>query len=92
MAFSPSVRKEDVQAVGIISLWATPSYLPTGHALRMGLALRLNNAFSRLEKNASLSLRRSSPIMSYSSGADPEGVDLVTSARTWLVLWLHDVQ
>jgi hypothetical protein len=46
--FGPIVRKEAVMAMLILSVWSQYSWLPCGHALRMGLDINLHRALDYL--------------------------------------------
>jgi hypothetical protein len=46
--FGPVVRKEAVMAVLILASWSQDPWLPSGHALRMGLDMNLHKALEKL--------------------------------------------
>jgi hypothetical protein len=46
--FGPVVRKEAVMAVLILAAWSQNGWLPSGHALRMGLDMQLHKALEKL--------------------------------------------
>jgi hypothetical protein len=46
--FGPVVRKEAVMAVLILAAWSQNGWLPSGHALRMGLDMHLHKALDKL--------------------------------------------
>lgn len=52
--FGPVVRKEAVMAVLILAAWSQNGWLPSGHALRMGLDMHLHKALEKLNDNKSL--------------------------------------
>lgn len=52
--FGPVVRKEAVMAVLILAAWSQNGWLPSGHALRMGLDMHLHKALEKLNDHKSL--------------------------------------
>lgn len=52
--FGPVVRKEAVMAVLILAAWSQNGWLPSGHALRMGLDMHLHKALEKLNDNKPL--------------------------------------
>lgn len=52
--FGPVVRKEAVMAVLILAAWSQNGWLPSGHALRMGLDMHLHKALEKLNDNKTL--------------------------------------
>ncbi|TXT04932.1 hypothetical protein VHUM_04015 [Vanrija humicola] len=75
--FGPIVRKEAVLAMLILSVWSQYSWLPCGHALRMGLDMNLHRALDKL-------------VDSDEQRSETEERDLVVSARIWLNCYLHE--
>ncbi|KAL1405192.1 hypothetical protein Q8F55_008817 [Vanrija albida] len=75
--FGPIVRKEAVLAMLILSVWSQYSWLPCGHALRMGLDMNLHRALDKL-------------VDSDEQRTESEERDLVVSARIWLNCYLHE--
>jgi hypothetical protein len=49
--FGPVVRKEAVMAVLILASWSQDPWLPSGHALRMGLDMNLHKALEKLAED-----------------------------------------
>ncbi|KAJ9125093.1 hypothetical protein QFC22_000046 [Naganishia vaughanmartiniae] len=79
--FGPVVRKEAVMAVLILAAWSQNGWLPSGHALRMGLDMHLHKALEKLNDNKPLPGAQRS---------DSEERDLVVSARIWMNCYLND--
>ncbi|KAJ9104788.1 hypothetical protein QFC19_003929 [Naganishia cerealis] len=79
--FGPVVRKEAVMAVLILAAWSQNGWLPSGHALRMGLDMHLHKALEKLNDNKSLAGQTRSV---------SEERDLVVSARIWMNCYLND--
>ncbi len=76
--FGPVVRKEAVMAVLILAAWSQNGWLPSGHALRMGLDMQLHKALDKLaDTNAK-------------ERSNAEEQDLVVAARIWLNVYLND--
>ncbi|KAG7529494.1 hypothetical protein FFLO_05601 [Filobasidium floriforme] len=81
--FGPVVRKEAVMAVLILASWSQDPWLPSGHALRMGLDMNLHKALEKLGED----------VGTFGGGkarTEAEERDLVVSARIWLNCYLND--
>ncbi|KAK4686916.1 hypothetical protein P7C73_g3194, partial [Tremellales sp. Uapishka_1] len=75
--FGPCVRKEAVMATLILSVWSQNGWLPSGHALRMGLDINIHRALDKLADPEE-------------SRTEIEERDLVVCARIWLNCYMHD--
>lgn len=78
-------------AMLILSVWSQYSWLPCGHALRMGLDMNLHRALDNLADTTSDEERSEAEERDLGNVWPSDLADLtVVSARIWLNCWLHE--
>lgn len=82
--WTPVARIEAVQASLILAAFSQNGWLPSGHAVRLGLDMEINHSFTKLLKGG------------MGAGKTPEELeeerDLVIQARCWFALYMVEHQ